>query len=44
MSMWHTVLQDASYKGVPFDVVSLDESDGKALALVEKLTCNLTMR
>ena len=32
MSMWHTVLQDASYKGVLFDVVSLDESDGKALA------------
>lgn len=32
MSMWHTVLQDASYKGVPFDVVALDESDGKALA------------
>ena len=31
MSMWHTVLQDASFKGVRFDVVSIEESDGKAL-------------
>ena len=29
--MWHTVLQDASFKGVRFDVVSIEESDGKAL-------------
>ncbi|MDO4434385.1 MAG: DNA circularization N-terminal domain-containing protein [Alysiella sp.] len=29
--MWHTVLQDASFKGVRFDVMSLEESDGKAL-------------
>ncbi|MDK4605592.1 DNA circularization N-terminal domain-containing protein, partial [Kingella kingae] len=31
MTMWHTVLQDASYKGVRFDVVNIEESDGKAL-------------
>ena len=31
MSMWHTVLQDASFKGVAFDVMNLDESDSKAL-------------
>ena len=31
MSMWHTILQDASFKGVIFDVMSLDDSDGKAL-------------
>lgn len=32
MSMWHTILQDASFKGVHFDVLSLEESDGKAVA------------
>ncbi|QNT58542.1 DNA circularization protein [Neisseria musculi] len=32
MSAWHTVLQDASYKGVGFDIESVDESNGKALA------------
>ncbi len=31
MSMWHTVLQDASFRDVRFDVVALDEQDGKAL-------------
>lgn len=31
MTMWHTVLQDASYKGIRFDVVNIEESDGKAL-------------
>lgn len=31
MSAWHTILQDASFKGVNFDVISLDESDSKAL-------------
>ena len=31
MSMWHTVLQDASFKGVAFDVMNLDETDGKVL-------------
>ena len=31
MSMWHTVLQDASFRDVHFDVVALDEQDGKAL-------------
>lgn len=32
MSMWHTILQDASFKGVPFEVVNIDESNGKAIA------------
>lgn len=32
MTAWHTVLQDASFRGVRFDVLSLEESDGKALA------------
>lgn len=32
MSGWHTLLQDASYKDVGFDVESVDESNGKALA------------
>ena len=31
MSMWHTVLQDASFKGIGFDVMNLDETDGKVL-------------
>lgn len=31
MSMWHTVLQDASFKGVRFDVMSIEESDGKVV-------------
>ncbi|STZ75572.1 DNA circularization protein [Bergeriella denitrificans] len=31
MSSWHTILQDASYKGVGFEVMALDESNGKAL-------------
>lgn len=31
MSVWHTVLQDASFKGVAFDVLSIDESNGKVL-------------
>lgn len=31
MSMWHTVLQDASFKGVRFDVMNIEESNGKAL-------------
>ena len=32
MSGWHTLLQDASYKGVSFDIEAVDESNGKALA------------
>lgn len=32
MSGWHTVLQEASFKGVPFDVERIDERNGKALA------------
>lgn len=32
MSMWHTVLQDASFKGVYFDVLSIDERGGKQTA------------
>lgn len=32
MSGWHTLLQDASYKGVGFDIEVVDESNGKALA------------
>lgn len=32
MSGWHTLLQDASYKGVGFDIEAVDESNGKALA------------
>lgn len=32
MSMWHTVLQDASFKGVHFDATGLEERDGKTLA------------
>ncbi|WP_274571551.1 DNA circularization protein [Neisseria leonii] len=31
MSGWHTILQDASYKGVVFDVTALDERNGKTL-------------
>lgn len=31
MSAWHTVLQDASFKGVAFDVVDIDETNGKVL-------------
>lgn len=31
MSAWHTILQDASFKGVAFDVMSLEENDGKTL-------------
>lgn len=31
MSAWHTVLQDASFKGVAFDVMNMDETDGKVL-------------
>ena len=31
MSMWHTVVQDASFKGIGFDVMNLDETDGKVL-------------
>lgn len=31
MSAWHTVLQDASFKGIGFDVMHLDETDGKVL-------------
>lgn len=31
MSAWHSVLQDASFKDVRFDVVSIDESNSKAL-------------
>lgn len=32
MSGWHTVLQDASFKGVAFDVERIEERNGKALA------------
>ena len=32
MSGWHTVLQEASFKGVRFDVDRIDEHNGKALA------------
>lgn len=31
MSAWHTILQDASFKGIGFDVMNLDETDGKVL-------------
>lgn len=33
---WDTVLQDASYRDVPFEVVTLDESNGKDLARHER--------
>lgn len=32
MSGWHTVLQDASFKGVAFEVERIEERNGKALA------------
>lgn len=32
MSAWHTVLQDASYKDVRFDVERIEERNGKSLA------------
>lgn len=32
MSGWHTVLQEASFKGVPFDIEHIEERNGKALA------------
>ncbi|STZ76341.1 DNA circularization protein [Bergeriella denitrificans] len=32
MSAWHTVLQEASFKGVPFDIERIEERNGKALA------------
>ena len=32
MSAWHTVLQDASYKDVRFDIERIEERNGKALA------------
>lgn len=32
MSGWHTVLQEASFKGVPFEIERIDERNGKDLA------------
>lgn len=43
MSMWHTVLQDASFKGVRFDVMGLEESDGKTLVEHAKPFANGTL-
>lgn len=43
MSMWHTILQDASFKGVRFDVMSLEESDGKTLVEHAKPFANGTL-
>lgn len=33
---WHTVLQDASFKGAHFEVEAIDEENGKALAAHER--------